>query len=109
MRVILAEDDLLLREGLASLLERSGFDVVGQAGDGAQLLAMVREQQARPGGDRYSDAAGPNHRRARRGPDHSRRVPDTGPIVVLSAHVDVEHAMELLSGGHASGICSRAG
>jgi len=34
----LAEDDLLLREGLASLLERSGFDVVGQAGDGTQLL-----------------------------------------------------------------------
>ncbi len=34
-RVVVAEDDVLLREGLASLLERSGFDVVGQAGDGA--------------------------------------------------------------------------
>ena len=33
LRVVLADDDVLLREGLASLLERSGFEVVGQAGD----------------------------------------------------------------------------
>jgi DNA-binding NarL/FixJ family response regulator len=43
LRVVLAEDDVLLREGLASLLDRSGFDVLGQSGDGAQLLALVRE------------------------------------------------------------------
>src|ERR1700751_1673384 len=42
-RVVVAEDDVLLREGLASLLDRSGFAVVGQAGDGDQLLALVRE------------------------------------------------------------------
>src|SRR5580693_3456973 len=42
-RVVLAEDDVLLREGLASLLDRSGYEVVGQAGDGAQLLALARE------------------------------------------------------------------
>jgi DNA-binding NarL/FixJ family response regulator len=41
-RVVLADDDVLLREGLASLLDRSGFDVVGQAGDGVELLAVVR-------------------------------------------------------------------
>jgi serine/threonine-protein kinase PknK len=41
LRVLLAEDDVLLREGLASLLERSGYDVVGQAGDGPQLLALA--------------------------------------------------------------------
>ena len=39
LRVVLADDDVLLREGLASLLERSGFEVVGQAGNGAELLA----------------------------------------------------------------------
>src|SRR6266567_1837664 len=44
-RVVLADDDVLLREGLASLLDRSGFDVVGQAGDGARLLALVRSAQ----------------------------------------------------------------
>ena len=43
LRVILAEDDVLLREGLASLLLRSGFEVVGQAGDASQLLTIVRE------------------------------------------------------------------
>ncbi|MDT5368938.1 MAG: hypothetical protein QOC62_3369, partial [Mycobacterium sp.] len=43
VRVVVAEDDVLLREGLASLLDRSGFAVVGQAGDGEQLLALVRE------------------------------------------------------------------
>src|SRR5215203_4697715 len=43
MRIVLAEDELLLREGLASLLERSGFEVVGQAGDAVQLLALVRD------------------------------------------------------------------
>src|SRR5258708_35376841 len=43
VRVVLAEDDVLLREGLASLLDRSGFDVVGQAVDGAQLLALGRD------------------------------------------------------------------
>ena len=42
-RVLLAEDDVLLREGLASLLERSGFEVVGQTGDSAWILPLVRE------------------------------------------------------------------
>jgi serine/threonine-protein kinase PknK len=48
VRVVLAEDDVLLREGLASLLDRSGFDVVGQAVDGAQLLALVRDIKPTP-------------------------------------------------------------
>jgi serine/threonine-protein kinase PknK len=42
LRVVLAEDDVLPRDGLASLLDRSGPDVVGQAGDGRQLLALAR-------------------------------------------------------------------
>src|ERR1700750_3509584 len=42
-RVVLAEDDVLLREGLASLLERSGYEVVGQAADGTQLITLARE------------------------------------------------------------------
>ena len=40
---MLADDDVLLREGLASLLDRSGVHVVGQAGEGPHLLALVRE------------------------------------------------------------------
>src|SRR5919201_5494143 len=44
-RVIVADDDVLLREGLASLLERAGYRLVGQAGDGAELLRLVREHR----------------------------------------------------------------
>jgi DNA-binding NarL/FixJ family response regulator len=44
-RVAVADDEVLLREGLASLLDRSGFEVVGQCGDGAELVALVREQR----------------------------------------------------------------
>src|SRR3979409_2300413 len=49
-RVVLADDDVLLREGLASLLDRSGFDVAGQAGDGPRLLAPVPSAPPPPPG-----------------------------------------------------------
>src|SRR5436309_7100273 len=42
-RVVLADDDVLLREGLASLLERGGFQVVGQSGNARDLLELVGE------------------------------------------------------------------
>ena len=42
MRVVLADDSVLLREGIARLLEEAGFDVVGQAGDAEELLLKVR-------------------------------------------------------------------
>ena len=47
-RVILADDDVLLREGVASLLERSGFDVIGQVAGGetvgdAELCTAIRD------------------------------------------------------------------
>src|SRR2546430_9681215 len=41
-RVAVADDDVLLREGLASLLESRGFEVVGQSGDATELIAHVR-------------------------------------------------------------------
>ena len=96
------EDDVLLREGLASLLDRSGFEVVGQAGDGGQLLALVRDTTPDLVRDRDSDAADLQPPRARPHSRVIRELPDTG-ILVLSAHVDVEHAMELLAGGRGIG------
>ena len=45
MRVAIADDAVLFREGLARLLEASGMEVVGRAGDAAQLLEVVEEQQ----------------------------------------------------------------
>jgi serine/threonine-protein kinase PknK len=101
-RVILAEDDVLLREGLASLLERSGFDVVGQAGDGEELLDLVRERE--PDLALVDIRMPPTH--TTEGLDAARvireELPETG-IVVLSAHVEVEHAMELLTSGQRTG------
>src|SRR6267154_1972656 len=42
-RVVLAEDEVLMREGLAGLLDRSGFEVVGQCGNASELIDLVRE------------------------------------------------------------------
>lgn len=43
--VVLADDSILLREGIARLLAEAGFEVVGQAGDAASLIALVRERR----------------------------------------------------------------
>ncbi|MDX1874664.1 response regulator transcription factor [Mycolicibacterium sp. 120266] len=102
IRVVIAEDDVLLREGVASLLQRSGFDVVGQAGDAPTLLEVVRAH--RPELVLTDIRMPPSH--SAEGLDAARTIraelPDTG-IVVLSAHIDVEHATELLAGGHGIG------
>jgi DNA-binding NarL/FixJ family response regulator len=102
LRVVLAEDDILLREGLASLLERSGFQVVGQAGDAAQLLTLVATQT--PELVVVDIRMPPTH--TVEGLDAARQIRQQHPqigILVLSAHVDVEHAMELLAGGRGVG------
>jgi DNA-binding NarL/FixJ family response regulator len=102
VRVVVADDDLLLREGLASLLDRSGIDVVGQAGDGGQLLALVREQT--PDLVVADIRMPPTH--STEGLDAARVIREEFPdvaILMLSAHVEVEHAMELLGSGHSIG------
>jgi len=102
LRVVLAEDDILLREGLASLLERSGFAVVGQAGDATQLLPLVRDNT--PDLVVVDIRMPPTH--TVEGLDAARKIrnelPETA-IMVLSAHADVEHAMELLASGQGIG------
>jgi DNA-binding NarL/FixJ family response regulator len=97
-RVVVAEDDLLLREGLASLLTRSGFEVVGQAGDGARLLELVREQVP----DLVIVDIRMPPSQTTEGLEAARRIRELFPalgILVLSAYAEVEHAMELLSSG----------
>jgi serine/threonine-protein kinase PknK len=101
-RVVLAEDDVLLREGLASLLERSGYEVAGQAGDGPGLLALAR--QARPGLVVADIRMPPTH--TTEGLEAARIIRQELPgtaILVLSAYAEVEHAMELLAGGGGTG------
>ena len=97
-RVILADDDVLLREGLAGLLERSGFDVVSQAGDGRNLVELVREH--RPDVVIVDIRMPPTH--TTEGLDAARALRELFPgtaILVLSAHVEVEHALGLLGAG----------
>jgi DNA-binding NarL/FixJ family response regulator len=93
---------VLLREGLATLLERAHFVVVGQAGDGAGLLALVREQT--PDLVLVDIRMPPTH--STEGLQAAvvirEEFPEIG-IVVLSAHVEVEHAMELVATGQRSG------
>ena len=102
LRVVVADDDTLLREGLASLLERSGFDIVGQVGDARDLLERVRDTL--PELVIVDIRMPPTN--TTEGLDAARQIraewPDTG-ILVLSAHVEVEHAMELLASGHKVG------
>ena len=101
-RVLIADDDVLLREGLASLLERSGYDVVDQAGNGATLLALAREH--RPDLVIIDIRMPPSH--TTEGLDAARTIrhelPDTA-IVVLSAHAEVEEATDLLASGERTG------
>jgi DNA-binding NarL/FixJ family response regulator len=99
---VLADDDVLLREGLASLLDRSGFEIVGQAGDPTVLLSLVREHSPElvivdirmpPG-------------QSTEGLDAARLIRQEFPqvaILVLSAYVEVEHALELLATGERVG------
>jgi DNA-binding NarL/FixJ family response regulator len=99
---VLADDDVLLREGMAGLLERSGFEVVGQCGDAAELLALVREH--RPELAIVDIRMPPSHTTEGIDAAHVIReeLPETA-IVVLSAHVQVERAMDLLANGERSG------
>ena len=97
-----ADDDVLLREGLVSLLTSAGFDVLGQAGDSSELLDLVRRE--RPDLVIVDIRMPPT--RTTEGLDAARvireELPETA-ILVLSAHVEVEQATELLSSGQRSG------
>ncbi|WUJ71617.1 response regulator transcription factor [Kribbella soli] len=98
----IADDDVLLREGLASLLERSGFAVLGTAGNAEQLLDLVRREgpelvivdiRMPPGlSTEGLDAA-----------DVIRREHPETAVLLLSAHVEVEHALQLMAAGQGVG------
>jgi DNA-binding NarL/FixJ family response regulator len=101
-RIIVADDDVLMREGLASLLERGGYEVVGQAGDGSELMRLMGEQE--PDLAVVDIRMPPDHRTEglEAAQEIRERFPETA-LLILSAHVEVEHAMTLLASGGRTG------
>jgi serine/threonine-protein kinase PknK len=100
--VVIADDDLLLREGIASLLTQAGYNVVGQAGDATALISLVRGH--RPDVAIVDIRMPPDY--ATEGLRAARAIRAEMPeiaILVLSAYVEVRHATTLLASGERSG------
>jgi DNA-binding NarL/FixJ family response regulator len=100
--VIVADDDVLLREGIASLLGGAGYEVVGQAGDALGLVDLVRERS--PDLVVIDIRMPPTHTTEGLQVASAIRTefPQIG-ILLLSAYVEVETAMDLLEGGQRIG------
>jgi DNA-binding NarL/FixJ family response regulator len=98
MRVALADDAVILREGLSRLLVEAGFDVVGLAADGDALLELV--ERTRPDVAIIDIRMPPTHtdEGLRAAKVIRERWPEIG-ILVLSQHVNARYALELLSAG----------
>ncbi len=102
MRVIVADDSVLLREGVARLLGDAGFEVVGQAADAEELMRKVKAHK--PDVAIIDIRMPPTHTdeglRAARA--IREEMPDTG-VLVLSQYLEEEYALELL-GDDAAGV-----
>ena len=98
MRIVIAEDTVLLREGLAGLLEDAGHEVVARVGDAEALLAVVAEHQPEIAivdvrmPPTYEDEG------ARAAVEIRSRYPATA-VLVLSQSVEARYAVELVRGG----------
>ena len=102
VRVLLVDDDVLLREGIASLLRSRGHTIVGQAGDTSEVVALVAATT--PDLVVLDIRMPPTH--TVEGLDAALAIRAAHPdvaIMVLSAHVEVHHAMNLLAGGQRIG------
>ena len=101
-RAVVADDDVLLRAGLVTLLERGGFDVVGEVGDAASLLDLTRTTVP----DMVVTDIRMPPTQTLEGLEAAQAIrqelPDVS-VLVLSAHVEVAHAMTLLADGQGIG------
>ncbi|MFF7655089.1 response regulator [Streptomyces sp. NPDC007983] len=96
MRVVIAEDDALLRQGLVLLLETEGFDVVAAVGDAEEFLAVVAEDRPDVAVLDVRMPPGFRHEGLRAAVAARRRHPGL-PVLVLSSHVEDSYASELLA------------
>jgi DNA-binding NarL/FixJ family response regulator len=102
MRVVLADDSMLLREGIARLLEEAGMEVVAQSGDAEDLLRKVGAHK--PDVAIVDVRMPPTHtdEGLRAAAEIRERFPETG-VLVLSQYIEESYAMELL-GSHTEGV-----
>ena len=98
MRVVIAEDSVLLREGIVRLLTDAGFEVVAAVGDGPALVEAV--EQHRPQISIVDVRMPPSFRDEglRAAIEARQRVPESA-VLVLSQYVEERYASELLEGG----------
>ncbi len=96
MRVVIADDNLLMREGIASLLRRAAIEVVGEAGDGDELLRAVAEHA--PDAAIVDVRMPPTHtdEGLRAAQEIRARHPGTG-IMILSQSVEAGTALQILA------------
>ncbi|HET6483778.1 MAG TPA: response regulator transcription factor [Actinoplanes sp.] len=102
MRVVVADDDVLLRAGLVSLLGANGFEVVGSAGTAPEAVELARTTL--PDMVILDIRMPPGY--TTEGLDIARQIRAERPevaIVLLSAYAEIDHATELLSSGHSVG------
>jgi DNA-binding NarL/FixJ family response regulator len=98
MRVVIAEDSVMLREGLARLLTDAGFDVVERVGDGPGLIAAV--QRVQPDVSIVDVRMPPSFRdEGLKAALEARRLIPKTPILVFSQYVEERYASELLESG----------
>ncbi|GIJ68506.1 response regulator transcription factor [Virgisporangium ochraceum] len=96
MRVIVADDALLFREGMARILTEMGFEVTGQARDGAELVSLVRRD---PPAVAITDLRMPPGN-ASEGIEAAAEIRSFAPgvgLILLSQHVEVHHALRLMN------------
>jgi DNA-binding NarL/FixJ family response regulator len=98
MRVVIAEDSVLLREGIALLLSEAGYEIVASVADATSLIAAVEEHRPDVAIVDVRMPPGFRDEGIRAAIEIRRRHPDT-TILVLSQYVEDEYARELLESG----------
>ena len=102
MRVVIAEDDALLREGLSLLLKTSGIEVAAAVDNAEDFLAFVEND--RPDAVVMDVRMPPTHTdEGLRAAVRAREIHPGLPVLVLSAHVETSYAVELLADGVGGG------
>jgi DNA-binding NarL/FixJ family response regulator len=97
MRIALADDAVLFREGVANLLRGAGFDVVGQVGNAPEFFALIRTQQ--PDVVIVDIRMPPTH--TLEGPEAAKIIRADHPtvgVLVLSQYVESQYALTLIEG-----------